>query len=345
MQKQRFDDIDFLRAIAIIAVVITHVLSYNLGTNLINVVWNYLHFIVPILIFCSGYVTYRVYSSTVWTFPTLIAWYRKRIVRLALPYYIIILLHYALWFAFPSVFSGYGIQKNINFFVRSIFFIGVDYGWLPMLFLELMLITPLYLALYKHKTYKTITLAILGLSSVVLFFTHLPLDYRIIMWLPWSFILFLSFILANYHMNTKSILPKNIIYIMGATVSLMIFLFIDSLLSYQSRQATLTVHKYPPDIFYLTYGIGLGSALLLLENVAYRYIAFLRSILWWLSKYSYELFFAHYLVIDILRTAMKTANIYIPLFFQCVLVLLISVEVVHIYTNIRREIHNRKKIY
>lgn len=343
MHKQRFDDIDFLRAIAIIAVIVTHVLSYNLGTNLINVVWNYLHFIVPILVFCSGYVTYRAYSSTTWTLPTLITWYKKRIVRLVLPYYIIILLHYALWFAFPSVFSGYGIQKNIYFIIRSILFIGVDYGWLPLLFLELMLLTPLYLTLYKHKPYNIITLIPLGASSVALFFIHLPLDYRIVMWLPWSSILFLSFIVANYHTNTKPLLPKNIIYIMGTTVSLMIFLFLDSLLSYMGRQTTLTVHKYPPDIFYLSYGIGLGSTLLLLENIAHRYIEFLRSILWWLSTYSYELFFAHYLVIDILRTVMKSKNVHIPVILQCVLVLIISIEAVHIYTNIQKEIRNRKK--
>ncbi len=344
MHKPRFEDIDYLKAIAIIIVVVTHVLSYNLGPSLINTIWNYLHFVVPAFIFCSGFVSYQKYKDTVWTYGSSWQWFLKRVPRLVFPYYLVILLHYALWFLFPWVFSGSGLVKDVGFLLRSVVLIGVDYGWLPLLFIELMLITPLCLTAFRKKHTRMLSMGISFASTVILLFIHIPVDYRIIMWVPWSFILLLSFAAAEFRSNKASLLPIRTSYILGVCVSLTVWLFFDALLRFQGRQVTLTLHKYPPDLYYLSYGIGLGNLLLLLENVLSTRIQFFRNMLRWLSSYSYELFFAHYLVIDALRTIMKSTHTNIPVTYQCLIVLFVSMELVHIYTNAQKEIRKRSVV-
>ncbi len=344
MHKPRFDEIDFLKAIAILVVILTHVLSYNLGPSHINIIWNYLHFVVPAFIFCSGFVTHQKYKDTVWTIDSSWQWFLKRVPRLIFPYYLVVLLHYALWLLFPTVFSGTGLAKDVGFLLRSVMLIGVDYGWLPLLFIQMMILTPLYLSAFRKKSIRLLSLGISFASTILLLFIRIPLDYRIVMWLPWSFILLLSFAAAEYRSNKTTLIPTRTMYILGICLSLTLWLFLDALLRFQGRQATLTLHKYPPDLYYLSYGLGLGSVLLLVENILRSKMNFFRSTLRWLSMYSYELFFAHYLVMDALRTFMKSSNTHIPVIAQCALVFFISVEIVHIYTNILKEIRKRHMV-
>lgn len=345
MAKPRFDEIDFLKAIAIIIVMITHVLSYNLGNQTTNIIWNYLHFVVPIFIFCSGFVTYLKYKNTVWTVSSSWQWFMKRVPRLVLPYYLVILLHYALWYLFPHVFSGNGLIRSTDFILRSAVFIGVDYGWLPLLFIELMLVTPLYLNAFKKKNTRLLSIGISLASAFVQLFIHIPIDYQIIMWLPWSLILLLSFAAAEYKDNKTSLIPARTAYILGVCLSLTAWLFMDSFLRFQGRQTTLTLHKYPPDMYYLSYGVGLGSMLLLIEHILRPRLGALRNMFRWVSAYSYELFFAHYLVIDALKTIMKNFHMFLPVIYQCAIVILASIELVHIYTNILKELQKKLPAY
>jgi len=175
MAKTRFEHIDFLRAVAIIGVIVTHILSYNLGTTLTNTIWNYLHFVVPVLIFCSGYVMYQKYATVRWTKESLVAWYKKRSIRLLQPYALWTLLHYALWYVFPKYFSG----------------LGLDYGWLPLLFIELMIVTPFYLSVWKNQ--KLLLTMLISASTIVLLFFKPSINYQFYMWIPWSIVLLLSF--------------------------------------------------------------------------------------------------------------------------------------------------------
>lgn len=345
MAKPRFDEIDFLKAIAIIIVMITHVLSYNLGNQITNIIWNYLHFVVPAFIFCSGFVTYQKYKNTSWTVSSSWQWFTKRIPRLVLPYYLVILLHYTLWYLVPHIFSGNGLTKSIDFVLRSTVFVGVDYGWLPLLFIELMFVTPLYLNAFKKRGTRLLSIGISLASALTLLFIHIPVDFRIVMWLPWSLILLLSFAAAEHKDNRTSLIPTRTAYIVSICFSLTAWLFIDSFLHFHGRQTTLTLHKYPPDIYYLSYGAGLGSILLLIEHILRPRIGVLRNMFRWLSAYSYELFFAHYLVIDALRTVTRNFHISLPVIYQCAIVILVSVELVHLYTNILKELRKRQPAY
>ncbi len=274
---KRLGHIDYLRAIAILGVIITHILSYNLGTTLTNNIWNYLHFVVPMLVFCSGYITYQKYSETRWTLKNTVQWYQKRAVRLIGPYAAWTILHYGLWYMFPKYFSG----------------LGLDYDWLPILFLELMLVTPLYLRLWKTK--RPLLTFLIFLSSILFLFLKPSLDFRTDMWLPWSAILLLSFEAAS-----NVIQPAR--YMSIAILAFVVFITGNLVLPVLHQPLTLTLHKYPPDIFYLSYGIWIGSMLLLMEPYRISQGKHIKKILLWLSKNSYGLFFAHYIILDLIIT-------------------------------------------
>lgn len=277
---KRLGNIDFLRAVAIIGVVITHILSYNLGATLTNTIWNYLHFVVPMLVFCSGYVAYQKYATTHWTIKNTLLWYKKRAIRLIKPYALWTVVHYGLWCIFPKYFSG----------------LGLDYGWLPILFLELMLVTPLYLYIWKTK--KLLFIFLIFLSTVLLLFFKPSLDFRIDMWLPWSAILLLSFLTASQTV-------KSIPYIIVAVCAFAVFIAGNILLPILHQPLTLTLHKYPPDLFYLSYGIGIGCILLLIQPHDIFQGKHIKRTLLWLSVNSYNLFFAHYIILDLVVTLLR----------------------------------------
>lgn len=249
---KRFDHIDFLRAVAIIGVIITHILSLFLGTPLTNTLWNYMHFVVPIFVYCSGFIIYERPPKKI------IPWYIKRTKRLLMPFIAWTTVHYLL---------GLGLR--------------LDFSWLPILFLELMIVTPIYVSLWK--THRIILIVIVVLST----FFHPPIDYHLYMWLPWSSILLISFI--------RPFLP-----IYSAVIAFLVFAVFNIFLLFLHQPLTLTLHKYPPDIFYLSYGVMMGSVLLLIAPKKISHI------IRWLSTYSYELFFVHYIVLDIILKVIAT---------------------------------------
>lgn len=336
--KIRFEHVDFLRAIAIVGMIVTHALSYNLGTDRINTLWNYLHFVVPLFIFCSGYVMYSQYKSIRWSWSTVLPWYKRRITRLLIPYYAFTLLHYALWLVIPAYISGLGLSKAPQFLSASLLLVGVDYGWLPILFLELMLVTPLYLIMMKIRWIRVVVPLCLAASTLLLLFIRsIGIDYRFYMWIPWSTILLLSFAAAK---NDEGKLRKPIIFTMIGASAFAIFAFEYWILSSLHLPLTLTLHKYPPDIFYLSYGVGMGCLLLLIERLDIFHANWFKQAMQWISSHSYELFFVHYIVIDLLQTYQKLHRLHIPIVLQLIISLMGSIAVIYGWEQGRKRINS-----
>ena len=128
--KSRAYSIDILRAFSIIGVMVIHSLALFLGPSAVNQLWNYLEFVVITFVACSGYVTWLSFSNG---HKSLLPWYGNRFVRLYIPY----LLYAAVYLVL------HGMLFHTSFFVSSLFLTGgIDVGWLPLLFLQLALITP-----------------------------------------------------------------------------------------------------------------------------------------------------------------------------------------------------------
>lgn len=245
--------VDFLRAIAILGVMVIHTLALCLGTPAVNQIWNYLHFVVVAFVFCAGYVTPR---------KTSLQWFIKRFKRIYFPYVLYVAVYSAIHRSSPQ------------YILSSLLLIsGIDIGWFPLMFLQLTVITPLLLHLKKYRVHVGISLIAFTLVTT---FIRIPESYsRLIAWLPWSLI----YLMGMEHMLT--------ILQAGFLLWLLFLPF--------GLPTTLTLHKYPPDLYYFSYALGITGLLYQVSKIIRP-----NALIQFLSIHSYGLFFVHLLVLQVL---------------------------------------------
>src|SRR3989344_5130505 len=192
MKNNRFEYIDFLRVLAIVVILITHTFSFHLNDRLIFIIWNYLHFVVVVLVFTSGYVLTFKYWNYFSSFSKTLTWYKKRLIRILAPFYYYLGLHYLLWYLFPEYFSGLGLKKSTNFIIQSILLTGgVDFNWFALLFVQLTLLFPLAMQIVKRKLLSFIFIILsIGVALFFSFFDFQGNSYRYFMWMSWINIIF-----------------------------------------------------------------------------------------------------------------------------------------------------------
>lgn len=322
-QQARFLHIDILRAIAIVGMIITHVLSIHLRSVGITLIWNYLHFVVVGFVFCSAYVYAAISSQKK---PPFIQWYIKRFSRLYIPYLIYLLCHYSLSIIFPWLYRGYGLIFTWDYFFRSLMLVGgVDLGWLPLLFLQLSLLFPSLLRLSRQKYAMVMTLSLLLLFVTATTFIRIPQVYsRELSWVPWSLIILLGFGVAQWERKwERSNLQRRILF--AGLISGCIFLGLFSILSQYHLPLTLTLHKYPPDIFYLSYGVFVTSALYLVASRDNFLPPYITQFLVYISTNGYGLFFIHIIILDLVSTTFR-----LPVTTEILIVLLTSIALLYV---------------
>ena len=188
--KSRAFSIDILRAVSIIGVMVIHSLALFLGPTAINQTWNYLEFVVITFVFCSGYVTWLSFTRGN---IHLVPWYKKRFVRLYVPY----LLYAGVYIVLHKS------AMTTPFILSSVFLTGgVDVGWLALLFLQLALVTPLLVWIAKDAKKYTIALFVTAIFALVTIFLPISSSYsRAIAWFPWSFIYLLGMGIAKFDLK------------------------------------------------------------------------------------------------------------------------------------------------
>ena len=328
--KKRLDYIDFVRAIGILGVIAIHTFSYNLTSPINNFIWNYLHFVVVAFVFCSGYVLTYFYKNSFPNFSTTLLWYKKRILRLLIPFYSYLLIHFALFFLFPQFFSGLDLKKSWDFFFKSVFLTGgVGIGWLPLLFLQLTLLFPIFLLLFKKRI--LLISYIIFASLTALFFTiqTFPYSYyKYVMWIPWSLILIFSMYAAfNEPLKQK-------LYVKIAVVSGIVFLFLTHVLSFHHKSLSLIDYKYPPSLYYLSYATFMSSLLILLcRTFLSKYLV---SFWNFVSKNSYQLFFIHLIVLDFTLSLKKYIFILNYVFLEIIFVIGIALVISFVLEKLKK---------
>ncbi len=318
MKRERFEHIDLLRAFAIVGMMAIHTLQYNLAGPLQYFFWNYLHFVEALFVFCSGYVLTAHYHDK---FPHLMAtfrWYAKRIKRLLVPFYIYLFSHFILWILFPNFFSGLGLTKSISFIWQSIFLVGgASANWLVLLFLELTILFPVFIRLVKNKKLLIIFL-ILALMETVFFTVHdFNNSYRYLMWIPWSMIYIFS-VLVSQSEKVKVIYKS---YFSNGLIGLGIFFFLYAIWGETGKSLRLIDNKYPPNLFYLTFSFGMTSIAFVISNARLLLSKNLNKIWHYISRNSYQLFFVHFIVLDLVIKTTTNHPFWSNVLMQLVLVL------------------------
>lgn len=323
--KERHLEIDLLRGVAIIAMILIHTTYYFLSDKTALTLWNYSQFAVPVFIFCSAFVFFH--RSYTFTFYSFVLFVKKRLVRLLIPYYIFIAVFIPLVYYFePKKINGQYILENI------VSIGGIDINWLVLLFIQFAIVMPIIFILYRKSLLLFFLYSIVAfISSVYFLFQNPPFDYKLIMWLPWSVIfLYTLFVVKNE--------GKKWFYPTTLSISFLLFLITRYISLLLNHSLYFQQNKYPPNIYFLFFGIFSTTILLFLaKKIKNKMII---SFVSFFSFYSYQLYFIHYIILYVITlTFLKTYHFEWWSLFLIVLITTIVVQ--KIITNLKFLIFNQ----
>lgn len=294
-----------------LAMTFIHTSAYYLSNKTAFTLWNYSQFAVPVFIFCSSYIFFTRPFDWKQTGSYIV----KRLKRLLLPYYLFLIFYIVI------ILPGEPSKQSVNFILGSLTLTsGIDLNWLVVLFLQFIAVNFL-LQYSKAKSSLIFTMfSLLALiSSLVFLTTRFPYSYKIIMWLPWSIIIVFTMLFVEY-------VKKRWFLSLVFLISLSIFLILGSLLSSINRSLVMFDNKYPPNLYYLSYGVLSILVLFLLFKQKFMQIFPIRRFLTFLSIYSYEIFFIHFLVIFIITIFFKNLKFTWISFFLVVFTITMTIQ-------------------
>lgn len=311
MPKVRNNTIDILRGLGLFSVIFIHALAYYLNDKTAHFLWNYSQFAVQVFVFCSGYIFFVKYVPQ--TNFNWISYFIKRIKRLIIPYYIFLLLF------LPIVFFTEPKKIQIPFIIDNLLVKdGIDINWLILLFIQLTLVTIfLKYAINKKRILFYLYTALSFLSSFIFLFYVPPINYKLYMWLPWSLILIYCYYFTAHEKNKKFFIWTAFIFLGVYISTLVLKQRIDGKLVFFDN-------KYPPNTYYLFYGLfSLNILYLLIQKDLFKPF---QKFLSFLSIHSYELFFIHYAAIYIVSTRFPYTTLHWSVFFIIILFLSVGIQ-------------------
>lgn len=280
---QRDTTIDFLRGLSVILIILIHVNAYF--WNIPTATWlaNYSQFAVQTFVFCSAFI-YFVRKTDA---PFNIEYIWKRVKRLVIPYYIFVVFYFLfILFVKQDSLSWQNISKWI-------FLLGDrDLNWLVVLFLDFLFLMPFLRFINPEKILFWVFTIISLFSSIWLLFFKIPIHFRYIMWLPWSSILIFTYL----YVQSKK---KNVFLVITAFISALIYGLSGFILKHQHNTLVFTENKYPPNIFYLSYGVLCIALFILIHKKLNLERTPIQQLLNFASRYSYPIFFIHFLYLYI----------------------------------------------
>lgn len=309
-KPSRFVEIDILRGVAVFAMILIHVNYFYISDKIAFVLWNYSQFAVPVFIFCSSYLFFIKKKDVL-----SLNYFKKRFIRLLLPYWVFLI------FFIPLVILNEPGKVSFSYILGSILAIGgVDISWLVLLFLIFSILFPIISYFFeKQKILFAIYAIISVFVSLFLVFAPIPLNYKFLMWIPWSTVALFSVLFIKFE-HKKRFFPFFL------TVSFVLFVFLLFVQINLNHTLSFVNNKYPPNLYFLSFGIFSISLLFLFAKLKLfkplnRGIAFL-------SVNSYSVYFIHYLVLYLSRIFLKNLPWY-GLFS----VVLIFTVLIQIYIN------------
>lgn len=286
----RNNQIDILRGVGIIAMILIHITAWHRSDLLASSLWNVSQFAVQSFIFCSGYLFFLKERSGK-TIHTL-NYFMKRAARLLSPYYVFLVFYLPLEFIeSPGRFSWEYVLKSATLTG------GTDLNWIILLFLVLSVLMPILLGLLRKHRLLFYAYVILAALSSILFMNLELKNYKFIMWLPWSLIILFSWLFTKLQGRVTTFY-----FFISSLVAAIILTFY---LSVQSHSLLLFDNKYPPNLYYLLYGLAWISGLwfmlsfLDLEKKRWNLVRFF-------SIHSYSIYFIHFWIFTFMRVVLKT---------------------------------------
>lgn len=339
-KENRFLEIDYLRGFAVIAMILIHTSVFYVSNPFAYFFWNYSQWAVPVFIYCSGYLYFKNYDLRIMPSSRAQAegnygYSKKRIIRLLVPYYMF------LPFFFLALFIIHPKILTTNYILQSIFLTGgIQINWMVLLFLQFTFLMPILIWIYnKYRIFFWIY-SLISVGSCILFLFWKPLfDWRLIMWLPWSIVLLFSF----FYIKKRK---KNFVF-MIFILSLIIYPLSLFTVRYLGHSVNFYDNKYPPNMLIISFGVLIISGFYILKDKGVKWykndkwhlpLLFLLSplshLLLFLSRYSYSIYFIHYVILLLFTKWIdKFKNMWFMLFLLVFITTILIQKVINISIN------------
>ena len=311
----RISYIDFLKFIGLTGIIIAHVNPPSWAMLLRS-------FDVPLMVILSSILASRSFAKYSETRSSAIAYYVSRIKRLVIPTWIFLVFY----FSYSFVVTGQ--RASTKYYVDSFCMTryGIGYVWIILIYLYSAMLTPVFARLKLSLKGFIIVCATYILYEIAYFyklglngsgFTKDFIDTTFYYIIPYGVLTYLGY---NYYKMKKR--TKLII----ALVSFIVFIFLavyyrSTLGSFQLVQ----IAKYPPRIYYLSYGIGCSFALLILCEKKKLEI-YDNKVIRFISAHSLWIYLWHIFVLDIYGT-LKLPEIW---FIKLIIVYMLSMLITFI---------------
>lgn len=292
-----------LRGFSILVMILIHTNAYFLSNKTAYFFWDLSEFAVPAFIFCSAYIFFKR-NLNFENFGTFFSYVKKRFLRLLLPYY---------FFAFFFILYIYLKEPkkiDVQYLLGSFFSVGgIDISWLVLLFLMFSIIMPAVLIFSRlKKSLFYIFLFLSVASSFLLIFFRPLINYREIMWFPWSLIIFFVYYFVKYE-SSKKFLYSAFFF---STLTFILIRFIEIKINHPLSQYE---NKYPPNLYHLAFGISAISLFYIIAKTGIFYFKPIKNFLHFFSKHSYSVFFLHYFLIFIFMLSFTFKFNWLTFFF------------------------------
>lgn len=140
------------------------------------------------------------------------------------------------------------------------------------------------------------------------------------MWLPWSSFLVFTFLILRFE-------KQKFFYLFSLCLSLISFLAFRYLEILHSHSLTMYDNKYPPTIYFLSFGILSITLLYFLAQKRIFEIALIKQLFTFLSTNSYSLYFIHYVLLYLISGMFTQIHFNWITFFLTVICSSIAVQI------------------
>ena len=269
--------LDYIRVFAMALVIVSHC-SFS------DTAHSFSGECVSMLVFLAG--ASFGYSSFTWSANHYLTYLKKRFHRLIIPVWEFLILFLIIYFLFFRNYFGFSLGYVVKSFLLTSS--GVLFVWVYRIFMICAVTTPLLDRIFHNtpvwKTCGILTLLVLGndfLTSV--FKTVRPdllsdlLQYAISYTVGYGVIAYLGYLFIKQDKKEKLFIGIS-------------FTLIYLISGYALKFASLELYKYPPELYFISFGIGFTALLyLFLLKLNVKQI----SLVEWCSKNAMNMYLAH----------------------------------------------------
>jgi peptidoglycan/LPS O-acetylase OafA/YrhL len=347
--KRKIEVIDFLRGIAILAIVIIHIVAFRdrdffiseyIHSPFLFTLREILQFAVITIVLCSGFSLYNSNKNLSFKKKDLHRFFLKRVFRLLIPWWVFLAIFFAIHSFLNFCLNLNFIDLTFEFVFSSLIMVGgTGMGLIILLLLFLGLLFPLLKFLYDNYNKKIIFglffSVYMALFLISIFFHKIDiyniqleignllpyLIFILILITGWSFVYMLGFLLNDYY-NKHTLLKKEWKLIIGFFAGFIIFFIFYYLLNLDT---SLHLNKAFISPLYLFFGL-LVTFFLLTLFFAYRHFIHnhLMNFFTFFSSNSYWIYIWSILVTSIVipfLTFFSSVDIYVRFVIASILII------------------------